>query len=113
MKKTISIVMLVVVAFMAAACITPEKSIIGTWKSQKTVLGIVTETVYVFNEDGTGTKSSVLDVDFTYTFTEEKLIITTETLGIKTNEEYSFEFKNNKLILTNDNEVISLDRVKE
>ncbi len=111
MKRFFATSLVIVMAFLLVACSAPEKSIVGTWKSQSTVLGVVTETEYVFNEDGTGTKSSVLDIDFTYTIGEEKLTITTVTLGIESKDEYSFEFKDNKLALTNDSETISLSKV--
>ncbi len=111
MKRTVIALLTIVMILMVVACSAPEKSIVGTWKSQNTFLGVVTETKYVFNEDGTGTKSTVLDVDFTYTIAEDKLTITTVTLGIESKDEYSFQFKDNKLILTNDSETIDLDKV--
>lgn len=112
MRKIISCLMLVLLVFGMCACSSPEESIVGTWTSRNTVLGIVTETVYTFNEDGTGTKSNVLDIDFTYAFSEEKLSITTTTFGIEITEEYSYEFKDSKLVLTGENDTISLEKVK-
>lgn len=94
------------------ACTAPETSIVGTWKNQSTILGVVTETVYTFNEDGTGTKSNVLDIGFTYSFSEEKLLITTSTLGIENTEEYDYKFNGSKLVLTGDKDTINLERVK-
>lgn len=69
-------------------------------KNQTTVLGVVTETTYTFNEDGTGTKSNVLDINFAYLFEKEELLITTSTLGIENTEKYSFDFNGDKLVLT-------------
>lgn len=94
------------------ACGAPEKAIIGTWKHQKTVLGVVTETTYVFKEDGTGVKSGLLDIAFTYTFSGEKLLITTATLGIENTEEYTYQFHLNELVLTGEKETLTLEKVK-
>ena len=112
MKKRVLILLLVVIMVAMCACSSYEKAILGTWKNQKNVLGVVTETVYVFNEDGTGSRTTVLgiQVGFTYTITEELLTITTTTLGFESNEEYTYEFSGNKLILENDSETISLTR---
>ena len=112
MKKVVAgALLLVILVSMMCAC-SPEKKIVGTWRYQDKVLGIVnTETTYDFNEDGTGTKSTVLDVDFKYSFFDDKLRITTTVLGIESTDEYTYEFKNDKLTLKNDKETITLDRV--
>ena len=112
MRKFIACLLLVVMVFALCSCAAPEKSIVGTWKNQTTVLGVVTETTYTFNEDGTGTKSNVLDINFTYSFEEEKLLITTSTLGIENTEKYSFDFNGDKLVLTGEKETIELEKVK-
>ena len=112
MKKCLAFILVVVMMLSLCACSTPEKAIVGKWKSNNTVLGVVTETTYTFNEDGTGTKSNVLDVEFTYSFTEDKLVITTVTLGIESSAEYTFEFSGDKLVLTSEKETINLEKVK-
>ena len=113
MKKIIAGVLLfMILVGMMCAC-SPEKKLVGTWRYQEKVLGIVnTETTYVFKEDGTGTKTTVLDVDFKYSFFDDKLRITTTVLGIENTEEYTYEIKNDKLTLKNDKETISLERVE-
>ena len=103
---------LVAMALCLYSCASPEKSIVGTWKHETTILGVATETTYTFNEDGSGTKSNMLDIDFKYHFTEDKLVITTSTLGIKNTEEYSFEFDGDKLVLTNEKDTMDLKKVK-
>lgn len=111
MRKIIVSVLAVMMALVLCSCVSPEKSIVGTWKSQNTVLGIVTETTYIFNEDGSGKLSNVLDIDFTYSFSEDKLLITTSALGIENTTEYSFAFDGNKLVLTSDSDTIELEKV--
>ena len=112
MKKIFTVVLTLVIILNLCACASPSKAIIGTWKSQTTVLGVVTETSYTFNEDGTGEKTTVLDVPFTYTISKDKLIITTTVLGISTSEEYSFDFSGNKLVLSGDQDTIVLVKNK-
>jgi len=92
MRKITAGLLLFVMMISLCACTITEKAIVGTWKSQSSILGVVTETIYTFNEDGTGTKSNVLDVDFTYAFSDEKLLITTSVLGVASTEEFSYEF---------------------
>lgn len=112
MRKILTGLLVFVIVISLCACVAPEKVIVGTWKSQTTVLGIVTETKYTFNEDGTGTKSNVIDVSFTYSFEDDKLVITTSTLGIENTDKYAFEFKGDSLTLTNDKETVNLEKVK-
>lgn len=113
MKRVFCILMICVFAVNLFACSLPEISVVGTWKHTSTVLGVVTESTYTFNEDGTGKISGVLDVDFTYAFSKEELFITTTTLGIEFTEKYSFEFKEDKLILKSDKKALELVKVKE
>ncbi|HHU53648.1 MAG TPA: hypothetical protein GXZ43_06210 [Clostridiaceae bacterium] len=112
MRKILIFLVLVLMILSFCACSKPEKSIVGTWKNKKTVFSVVTETTYTFNEDGTGTKSGILDIDFTYSFSEEKLLITTSILGVKTTEEYSYDFDGDKLVLTGEKGSIDLEKVK-
>lgn len=115
MRKRIMVIsacLLVLVCILSACEPVAEFAIIGTWKSQKTVLGVVTETVYVFNEDGTGSRKTVWETEFTYSLTDEKLLITTSTLGIETTEEYTYDFDGKKLMLTGEHDTIYLERVE-
>lgn len=110
MNKKLLIPILLIIACLLAAC-SPEKAIIGTWKHQSTVFGVVTETTYVFNEDGTGTKTSLLTVEFTYTITGDVLTITTSTFGIESSDEYTCKFEGSKLTLTGNSETLTLEKV--
>jgi uncharacterized lipoprotein YehR (DUF1307 family) len=112
MKKIVAVMLVFVMMLGLCSCASPEKSIIGTWKHQSTVLGVVTETTYIFNEDGTGEKSSVIDVAFTYSFSDDKLLIKTSTLGIENTEVYSYEFSGDKLVLTGEKDTIDLQKVE-
>ncbi len=105
MKKVFSLVLILV------GC-SAQQRIVGTWTSQKTVLGVVTQTQYVFREDGTGIRTTLLDVDFTYTVEGEKLYITTEVLGIESKEEYIIEFKGDSLILMGQGETVVLEKAE-
>ena len=113
MKRILSILLLVAITISLFACSLPEISIMGTWKHTSTVLGVVTESTYTFNEDGTGKISGVLDIEFTYAFSKEELFITTSTLGIENTEKYAFEFKEDKLVLTSGKKTLELVKVKE
>lgn len=112
MRRFIAGLLLVVIAIALCSCATPEKTIVGTWKSQTTVLGVVTETSYTFKDDGTGIKSGLLDIGFTYSFDGNSLFITTNTLGIETTAKYSVELSGDKMVLTSSTETIDLERVK-
>lgn len=110
MKKILAVVLVMALGLAVCAC-TPQKQIVGTWKNQETVLGVVVETTYVFNEDGTGTMKSVVPIEFEYSFDNDKLLITTNTLGIKNTTEYTFDFSGKILTLTEGGNSIKL--VKE
>ena len=63
-----------------SACSSAEKDILGTWEHSTTTLGITTSTTFTFNDDGTGTKTTLVDVvavDFTYEIKDDTLIVTT------------------------------------
>lgn len=111
MRKILALFLVLTMALGFVSCATPEQSIVGEWKCQESILGVVTETKYTFNEDGTGTKSAVVDVDFTYSFTEDKLIITTSVLGVESKDEYFFKFSGKKLELTGKDKTINLEKV--
>lgn len=77
---------------------TKTYSINGTWGSDG---GKITE--ITFNEDGTGTlkKSAEISVNFTYTSQDDKVSVTTEVLGQKTETTYTYTVTEDKLTLTN------------
>lgn len=106
MKKVISLVMVAVIAiFSFCGCDTiAEAVIVGTWTSQASILGVVAETEYVFNEDGTGSISAVLDVGvaITYTIEEDTLTIVTDTPILQKTFKYTYELDGSDLILTDE-----------
>ncbi len=112
MKKAVAFMLVIVLALGMISCAKPSELIVGTWKHQSTVLGVVTETTYTFNEDGTGSKTNILEIKFTYAITEEKLIITTSALGIENSEEYSYEFHGDQLVLTGEKDTLTLQKMK-
>lgn len=109
MKKISVIAVLLVIACLVCSCAT--KSVVGTWSHKDNVLGVVTETVYVFNEDGTGSMKNVIETKFTYTVEGNALTITTKPLGIEVVDEYTFGFEGGKLCLTKDSKTITLEKV--
>lgn len=111
MRKIVTL-LIVICAMMVCACST-DKSIVGTWKSQSTVLGVVTETTYVFNEDGSGSKRGIVDIPFTYSIDGNKLTITTNVIGVDiSTKEYAFERSGDILELRSGNEYIKLTKEK-
>jgi len=112
MKRALAILFVILTACNLFACAPkPEKMIVGTWKQQSSILGVPTETTYEFFENGTGTKSTLLEVSFSYEFSGEKLLITTELLGVENIDAYSYRFDGNQLILTGTKETLTLQRV--
>lgn len=113
MKKALICILLIITVILTASCTTAER-IIGTWKNQTSVLGVVVETTYVFNEDGTGTVGTLLDIplDMTYTLDGDILTVTTSTLGVETVTQYTVSFDGDSLVLANDNETITLNKAK-
>ena len=113
MKKAISIVLVVLMLVcVLTSCGTGK--LVGTWTRQYTVLGVVTEDKFVFNEDGTGTMTTVLgiDLDITYTAEDGKLVVTFNTLGIETNVEYTYKFEKGNLLLTSEGETLEFEKQK-
>lgn len=108
-KKIGAIALITVMLFtMLAGCSSYEKQIVGVWKSQKTTLGIVTETVYTFNEDGTGNTSGVLglNLDMTYVITDSTITITyaSDVIDIQSQKIFTYTLKKDTLVLTEGSE---------
>lgn len=102
MKKALSILAaLMIFLCIFSSCSSNEKSIIGKWTSQESFLGVVTETVYQFNEDGTGTMSTKLGVGIAmnYTISDNSLTITSNVLGLENTKVYTFTIEGNTLTL--------------
>lgn len=111
MRKLLCGLLVCMLVLSLCACAIPQRAIVGTWKCQTTVLGVVTETRYTFNPDGTGTKSMLLDMGFTYEFSEGKLMITSSGLSGEKTETYLYKFKGKTLILTGENTTLTLEKV--
>ena len=110
MRRVISFGLLLVLVLSLLGCaeVAPEKAIVGTWKARDTVMGIVTETTYVFREDGTGERTGLFTTAFTYRFSGEELLLTSTVITFESTDVYSWKFDGDKLILTGSKETITL-----
>ena len=114
MRRVLAICLLLAMAIGLCACGAPEKKFVGEWVHKDSILGVPTNTTLVFNEDGTGKKTMVLPVEFTYSVEKDKLILTSYPLGVKTTEEYTFSFSHGKLTLTDkDGKAATYEKVTE
>ena len=113
--------MLVLALTALAGCGAVKKNlIVGTWSYQETtILNVVTERTYTFNEDGTGSAPALdgmLNVDMTYTLSGDQLTVNRgELLDSLTGAEvYTVKFGVNTMTLTSaaDGSVIELTKVK-
>ena len=113
MKKLVSLV-LVAALMLCVLTSCAGESLVGTWSRQYTVLGVVNEDEYVFNEDGTGRMTTVLGIglDMTYTAEDGNLEMLVKILGIETKLEYTYEFEKGNLLLTKDGETVVLEKQK-
>ncbi|MBE6689196.1 MAG: hypothetical protein E7588_07990 [Ruminococcaceae bacterium] len=116
MKKNYVAIALTVLMILGifVSCTSPEQKIVGTWKSDSSaVLGVKVESVYVFNEDGTGTMSALLGVEvpIKYSFSDDKLVVTTVILGNDAaTTEYDYKFSGNNLVLSIGGESVTYTR---
>ena len=113
MKKTVSLILVVLsVVLLLTGCMKPEKKIIGTWNGEATLLGVVAEYSFTFNEDGTGKMSTGMDigVSMTYTISDTQLDITTSVLGINSTKTYTYAFDKNTLTLNDGSDSIVLTK---
>lgn len=111
MRKVIAAALVVVIMLSLCAC-SPKQKILGTWSHQESVLGITTETIYTFNDDGTGVMSSLVDISFTYTIDKDVLCITTSMFELSHTDTYTYAFDGDKLTLTGNNETLELTKVE-
>jgi hypothetical protein len=115
MKKLLLLISALSLAFILCACANPEKAIVGTWEEEAELMGVAVKTVYVFNEDGTGTIEGLLDIklDMNYTVEDNILTVSTKVLGIQNDNKYEIEFNGDKLLLTDSSDAtIILEKVK-
>lgn len=116
MKKIVSLIIIACMALTACTffgCKSAEESIIGTWTTQTTVLGVITENSYTFHEDGTGKSTTVLGVGlgFDYSIDGNMLTIKYSVLGIETSKDnFTFEISGDKLTLNDGDKTVTYTR---
>ncbi len=115
MKAKLSVVLavlLVVCTFAFAACSSVEEQIVGTWKSQQTTLGVVTESSITFNADGTGSASGLLGItgNMNYVITEDYITLTYNVFGVESSATYQFVIDGDTLNLTKDATTVTYTR---
>ena len=111
MKRISLIICIFVMAFFMVSCgkKTSTASLTGSWKADGT-----TETVYLFNEDGTGkiTMGTTISKDFTYEVNDNTLKIITEILGQKDEQEYTYSIDADVLTMTKNSESVTYTKQK-
>lgn len=116
MKAKISmlLVAVILVCTLAFAACSAQDKIVGTWTSQQTTLGVVTESSIVFNEDGSGSVTGLLGLtgNMTYVINENIITVTYNILGVETTKNYSFAVKGDTLTLTEDATTVTYTRQK-
>ncbi len=93
--------------------IMPQKYVLGTWEGTKEFAIGDMKYTFTFNEDGTGIISTPgvdLGITMKYSIDGEELSITTEILGVAKTETYTMAFDDGKLLLTVDEDTITLTR---
>ncbi|MBE6813055.1 MAG: hypothetical protein E7523_09255 [Ruminococcaceae bacterium] len=111
-KISVLLVAVILVCTLAFAACSAEEKIIGTWTSQQTTLGVVTESSIVFNEDGTGSVSGLLGLtgNMTYVINENIMTVTYNIFGVESTKNYTFEIKGDTLTLTEDATTVTYTR---
>ena len=107
MKKISLTILALVAVLMLASCGKAKKvSIAGSWGADSG-----SETVYLFNEDGTGKISigTTVSKSFTYETNDNTLKIVTEILGQK---EYTYSIDGDVLTMTRNNESVTYTKQK-
>ena len=103
MKKISLTILALVAVLMLASCGKAKKvSIAGSWSADSG-----SETVYLFNEDGTTVSKS-----FTYETNDNTLKIVTEILGQKDEQEYTYSIDSDVLTMTRNNESVTYRKQK-
>jgi uncharacterized lipoprotein YehR (DUF1307 family) len=107
-KKLVAIICTFVMVIGLLACgSTKQTSVVGTWVSDNGKISEIT-----FSEDGTGNlkKSSEISVSMTYSVDGDKMTVTTDILGQKSETTYTYSISNGKLTLTSGSDVIELSK---
>lgn len=110
MKKISLTILALVAVLMLASCGKAKKvSIAGSWGADSG-----SETVYLFNEDGTGKISigTTVSKSFTYETNDNTLKIVTEILGQKDEQEYTYSIDGDVLTMTRNNESVTYRKQK-
>ena len=110
MKKISLTILALVAVLMLASCGKAKKvSIAGSWGADSG-----SETVYLFNEDGTGKISigTTVSKSFTYETNDNTLKIVTEILGQKDEQEYTYSIDGDVLTMTRNNESVTYTKQK-
>ena len=106
MKKVISLSLVLVLVLACFAGCAKKNLIVGSWSYQeKTILNVVTERTYTFNEDGTGSApvlGGITNVDITYTLEDDTLTINRGELidSVAGTEVFTVKFGVNTMTLT-------------
>lgn len=100
-------VVFLITSILLTGCAGKE-TLPGTWKSEDG-----TDTVYVFNEDGTGVVSlgEEIAISLTYTLDGDKIKISREIFGTKEETSYTYFLEKKKLTLTENGKSVTF--VKE
>ena len=116
MKAKISVILVAVilVCTLAFAACSAQDKIVGTWTSQQTTLGIVTESTMTFNEDGTGIASGILGLtgNMMYVINENILTVTYDIFGVATTKNYSFTIKGDTLTIVDGDSTVIFTRAQ-
>ena len=110
--KFLLVITILLLCCVLSSCGSDNKRIVGTWTNQEEAFGLVTETKYVFRDDGTGTMSTILGVDLAITYSIEngEIIISTSALGIINETKYQYKIDGKTLTMSNSIETIVLEK---
>lgn len=105
-KKLAAIVMVLSMALAMVAC-GKKDSIVGTWEATEDGVTLT----YEFQDGGKGKVSvSGMSMDITWKTDGDKLTVTMELLGEKSEDEYTYSVKGSELTLTQDGESATLKK---
>lgn len=112
-KRVLSLSLILILVLSLASCSSYEKKIIGEWKTRKTTLGIVTESSYTFNEDGSGVSSGPLglSLDMNYIITDSTITFIYFEGDAKVQKVYAYTLEKDKLTLIDGDESTIYTRV--
>lgn len=108
LKRTIAVLLILVLTFSLVACGSKNKTIVGTWEQTNSE----SKDQYIFNEDKTGTytKSTLSPISFTYTTEGDTVTIVKTLLGQEQTESYNYKLDENKLTMTADGKDVTFEK---